>query len=813
MSRRRTVLAAAVMVGALVAGPAPVARSAPPLRPALPAGFTTSNVASVASPTAVEAMPDGSVVVLQQNGPVRVLVDGNLVPAPAIVLSVCLGAERGLLGFTPDPDFASNRHVFIYYTRTQPGAPGGCVNRVSRFTMPTATTIDPASELVLVDHISSVGGNHNAGDVEVGRDGFLYITTGDAGSDPRGDSGGAGANDAAQDLSLLNGKVLRVDRTTGEGAPGNPFPLGGGGTSCRVRGNTASTPTTPCAEIYAWGLRNPYRFAFDPNGAAQRFFINDVGQSSREEVNEGGVGRNYGWNAREGQCPRGQHPPCAGPPPDVTDPITDYPRTVGTYITAGAFIPNGVWTSEFDGGYLFADAGSGKVFLRRADGSVDYANPFATAAGQVGDMAFVRENGATVLYFTVARASTDSVRRIVGVSPAVPPPAPRAPLQYLAAVPSRLLDTRSPALGGGGPFAQGESRVVSTGTDGTMTPALLVNLVSVTPHTDGFLTAWAAGAPRPPTANVNATAGAVVSNLAVVPLDSEGRMQVFAHAGGDVVIDIIGRFVFAPDAVSEGRFVAVDPTRLADSREPVGPPSNQYSRVPSAPERLEPGSPYPRVRVPVLGRGGVPATGVSSVVLVVTALARSGTATPGGFVTATSGGASWPGTANVNTTGYTDIRANTVVVPVGPNGDVDLHLMNVDHVVVDVVGWFTDWTTPASTSGRFVSLTPTREADSRAGLGFARLPAGGTRTLDPVSVPADASAMVHNIAIVNNDGPGFVTPHPAGPVPFVAAGNVTAPNQVRSIHTVTKLGSGGVMSYFSYMATDLVVDVTGYFTR
>jgi hypothetical protein len=121
------------------------------------------------------------------------------------------------------------------------------------------------------------------------------------------------------------------------------------------------TPTTSCQELYAWGLRNPFRFAFDPNTGPDRFFINDVGQSTHEEIDQGGMALNYGWPIREGFCLNGQSQPCAPPDPALgfTDPITDYPRTLGQVITASAFIPNGHWPAEFDGGYLFADAGSG----------------------------------------------------------------------------------------------------------------------------------------------------------------------------------------------------------------------------------------------------------------------------------------------------------------------------------------------------------------------------------------------------------------------------------------------------------------------
>jgi len=768
-----------------------------PVAAALPAGFTQSNVASMAAPTGIEQLPDGRVVVLQQSGQVRLIENGTLLPAVALDIAVCVASERGMLGFTADPDFLANGQVYVYYTRGASGAPGGCVNRVSRFTM-TGDTIDRESEVVLIDNISSVNGNHNGGDLAFGRDGYLYVSVGDAGSDPRGDSGPAGANNAAQDLSLLNGKILRIDGTTGNAAPDNPL-VASGAVSCRIRGNTATTPTTPCAELYAWGLRNPWRIVFDPNGATQRFFINDVGQNTREEVDLGAIGANYGWSTREGQCPQTQNPPCAGPPPGLTDPITDYAHGGGrAFITGGAFIPSGAWGAAYDGGYLFGDGGSGEIWLRRADGSVDYANPFATGYQGVADMAFVREADGYSLYVTINNGSaTNTVRRIA--MPFAPPP-PSPPLTFVPAASSvRLLDTRT-GPGGGVPLFAGVPREVDTGADGSVTRAVLVNLAYVAPVIDGFLTAWADRAPRPTTANVNAKAGEVVSNMAIVPVDSAGRMLLSSYGDAHVVVDLLGRFDVAPSAVAAGRFAAVNPVRLADTREAAST-ANRYTRLA--------GSPYPKVNVPVLGRGGVPTSGVGSVALVVTAL--SGGDPSGGFLTATAGGAAWPGTANLNTNGSFDVRPNTVVVPVGADGSVDLHLYNVADVVVDVAGWFSSAAAVASTSGRFVSLPPTRELDTRINQGFGRLVAGATGVLDPQSVPADALGIAHNIAIVDNAGPGFVAPFPGGPLPLVAAGNVTAPGQVRSILAFTKLSPGGTISYYAYMDTDLVVDVTGYF--
>lgn len=240
----------------------------------------------------------------------------------------------------------------------------------------------------------------------------------------RGNSGCAGGNDAAQDRSLLNGKILRIDRFSGAPAPGNPF--GGGGTeACATRGNTAATPTTICREIFALGLRNPWRFAFDPNTGGTKFFINDVGQNTREEVNLGVLGANYGWPEREGQCAQGQNPLC--PPPAAglgyTQPLTDYPHNPangGDYITGGAFVPNGAWGSDFDGGYLFADGDPGKIFFRNAAGNTNYNTPFVSGVGGITDIEFVMEAAGWALYYV--NAATSEVRKVTwATSPAASP--------------------------------------------------------------------------------------------------------------------------------------------------------------------------------------------------------------------------------------------------------------------------------------------------------------------------------------------------------------------------------------------------------
>jgi hypothetical protein len=379
--------------------------------------------------------------------------------------------------------------------------------------------------------------------------------------------------------------------------------------------------------------------------------------------------------------------------------------------------------------------------------------------------------------------------------PTVPPP-----LAYTAVSPSRrLFDSREVEFGAA-PLAANTPRVIATGLDGSVTKAVLVNITYVTPQTDGFVTAWAAGTQQPRTSNVNALAGEVVANTAVVPVDAQGRIQLLTNTTADVVVDLFGRFDTVTGAVRAGRFVPLAPGRLADTRDPVTA-ENQYTEIA--------GSPVSVVRVPVAGRRSVPSTGVASVVLTVTALA--GADDRGGWVAVGAGGAERPSTSSVNTNRAGDIRPNLVVVPVGADGTVDLHLFQADDVVVDVAGWFTDATAAASTTGRFHSVTPTREVDTRIPQGFARFDEPGVRVLDPLAVPATAIGVAQNLTIVDNGAAGFVTSYPDEERPFASNANATGGAQLRAASAFTRLGSGGVARYYAMMSTDLVVDVTGWF--
>jgi uncharacterized protein (TIGR03437 family) len=379
----------------------------------------------VGAPTAIAFTPDGRMLVTTQPGALRVYQNGQLLSAPALQFPstrICSNSERGLLGVAVDPEFDSNSFIYLYYTFRRPNgdcasrSANGPVNRVSRFVLSAANTVDSNSETVLLDNISSWNGNHNAGDLAFGKDGLLYITTGDAGCDPAGDSGCAGQNDASRDTHTLLGKVLRITRD-GAIPPGNPW-QGAGTARCN---SGPAPPGTRCQETFAWGLRNPFRFAFDPNAAGVRLFILDVGQNVWEEINEGRAGADYGWNIREGPCANGSATNCGAAPPGLTDPLYAYRHDVqvpGTQsrncnsISGGAFVPRGVWPAEYEGTFLFADYVCGSIFRLSLAGT-PAASDFVRSLGvnSAVHLAFGPLGNTLALYYTTY-AGGGSVRRI-----------------------------------------------------------------------------------------------------------------------------------------------------------------------------------------------------------------------------------------------------------------------------------------------------------------------------------------------------------------------------------------------------------------
>src|SRR5215210_3923983 len=270
----------------------------------LPADFEENVVTGVPLPTALAFMPPegpgqpSRMLVTSKTGELWVYKGGALLQTPALDISprVCSNSERGLLGVAVDPSFGTtgSNYVYLYYTfmkhnRCPQGDPGNRrnpVNRVSRFVM-SGDTVDPTTEQVLIDNIPSPNGNHNAGDLHFGKDGYLYVSVGDGGCTGRNRC--QYKNNAARKRHTLLGKILRVevihnpDGTSTTAIPDdNPF-TGSNSGRCNVTGRTERGDD--CRETFARGFRNPFRMAFDPDttGTTTRFFINDVGGQRGEE--------------------------------------------------------------------------------------------------------------------------------------------------------------------------------------------------------------------------------------------------------------------------------------------------------------------------------------------------------------------------------------------------------------------------------------------------------------------------------------------------------------------------------------------------
>jgi glucose/arabinose dehydrogenase len=330
----------------------------------------------LSSPVGLAAAGDGSgdLYIVEQAGKIRVFKDRELLNEPLLDISdrvSCCG-ERGLLGLAFHPQYTEKRQFFVNYTDLN----GDTV--IARFEAdPELNQADPASGMKLLI-IEQPYGNHNGGGMAFGPDGFLYIATGDGGSggDPQGN---------AQNKDSLLGKLLRIDINQVEGyaiPPDNPYAGGGG-----------------AAEVWASGLRNPWRFSFDRETGD--LFIGDVGQSSYEEIDylPGGSsgGANFGWNYREGSFPY----LASIPEEELIDPVAEYGRDMG-YSVIGGLVYRGEALPQFNGIYFYGDYGSGIIWglLPAGDGSWLNRLLFQTGSritsfgeDESGELYFVAQDG------------------------------------------------------------------------------------------------------------------------------------------------------------------------------------------------------------------------------------------------------------------------------------------------------------------------------------------------------------------------------------------------------------------------------------
>jgi len=323
-----------------------------------PAGFTRNEswVTALTNATAFAQAPDGRLFVAEQGGTLRVVKNGALLATPFVSIAVDSSGERGLIGVALSPTFANDGFVYVYSTRTA----GGAHNRISRYTA-AGDVAAAGSETTLVDlPLLSGATNHNGGGMRFGADGKLYVGVGENANPP-----------ASQDLSTPFGKLLRFN-ADGTIPNDNPF---------------FATQAGIARAIWAYGLRNPFTFAFQPGTG--KLHINDVGQSTWEEIDVGAAGANYGWPNSEG--------------PDnvsagITGPLFTYKHSaanppgsgpggffVGFAIAGGAFYPTtGAFPAGYRDQYYFADYVS--QWVGRLDLASGDAYAFARLSGSPVDM-------------------------------------------------------------------------------------------------------------------------------------------------------------------------------------------------------------------------------------------------------------------------------------------------------------------------------------------------------------------------------------------------------------------------------------------
>ena len=331
-------------------------------------------VGGLVDPTAMDFAPNGRLFVAEQRGVLRVLkADGTLTTFLNISGKVDSAGERGLLGVAFDPAFPDNQYVYLYYTR-EATATTRAHNRVVRVTANGNRAVAGSERLILRLNNLSSATNHNGGAIHFGGDGKLFVAVGDNAN-----------GDDAQSLGTLKGKMLRINKD-GTIPRGNPF-------YGRVAGNNRA--------IWALGLRNPFSFAVQPQTG--KMFVNEVGQSTWEEINRGAAGANYGWPRYEGPE---SDPAYRGPAFAYRHSGTG---TTGCAITGGTFYdpPTAQFPGGYVGDYLFADLCSG--WIKRLDGATGDVSGFAAGISRPVDLK-VSKNG--VLYYLSRGDGAGSVGKI-----------------------------------------------------------------------------------------------------------------------------------------------------------------------------------------------------------------------------------------------------------------------------------------------------------------------------------------------------------------------------------------------------------------
>ncbi len=398
--------------------------------------------------------------------------------------------------------------------------------------------------------------------------------------------------------------------------------------------------------------------------------------------------------------------------------------------------------------------------------------------------------------------------------PAVPTKVAPLPSAFTALPsPVRLLDTRPTSFTGPsnlvGPhpqFAIIDLPIFSSGGIPATATSIAINVTSTDSAREFYVQALSTlGGAIGAFSTINVSIpGQIRPNFAIVPLGQAGSISIFIPTGGNIVVDAMGYFMPLSEATAPaGRFVPINPRRALDTRptEPGPVPAGWIAHRPNVGEA---------VRVEVPSGIGVPTAGVSALVVNVTATEPVGA----GFLQAVPTGIAAGQTSNVNY-GKGETAATHAIVPLGADGTISVFTSNASHIVVDIMGYITDQTPPASDVGLFVPVTPDRYYDSRSvphsiheGGSTVTVPLAGA----PFAVPAGAAAISMNLTSDQATGSGFVTAYPAdGAFPLASNLNFVASTPVANAGLV-KLSAGGTLNTFVNVATHVIIDVNGYFT-
>lgn len=333
--------------------------------------------------------------VVRQSGIIMVLQPGATVPTEFLNITtrVLAGGELGLLGLAFHPQYSANRRFFVYYTRQ----PDGAIQVAEYLASAANPNVADTTEKIIITIPHPGNSNHNGGSVAFGPDGFLYAGPGDGG-------GGNDPLNNSQNINTLLGKIIRIDI---DNVPVGQVP------QYNIPPTNPYAGTTPGAdEIYAIGMRNPYRFSFDRGGTRQ-LWVADVGQGAIEEVDIVTLGGNYGWRTYEGTVCTGLNPDgCAGGanPINHSPPLFQYLHTGGRCSVTGGFVYRGTRGTLPLGSYIHADYCSGEVFLwnnnqQSVIDNTSTSNIVGFGEDESGELYMVREGGPI---FKIVRAKSSA---------------------------------------------------------------------------------------------------------------------------------------------------------------------------------------------------------------------------------------------------------------------------------------------------------------------------------------------------------------------------------------------------------------------